>query len=258
MRTVQFQLYKSGPGGMAGAAINDSGGKVYVAKDGDAAKETLYTSAGASQANPMSLTNGGAEIFLADSVSKVDLYIMAPGGQFIVQKGVKVGGAYDFVVDTDALFQTAVIPFAIGDTTATTETDTGFDIPTDALVQAEGMSVDVLTADATETIDVGILSSESGGDADGFMALVSVGTAVNAQPAATVTTGSNNTYLSATTYGALVRDFIAGEDTAAGGDGAINKKSHRCDGTAKSISYTLTAGTDTAKGFIHLPYRLAA
>lgn len=252
MRRVTFQLYKAGPGGMSGAAINDSGGKVYVAKDGDAAKQAITNSAGTALTNPMSLTNGGAEFYVPDSVSLVDLYIMAPGGQFIVQKDVS--GANDFLVDTNDLEQVAVIPFAIADTAAATETDTGFDLPTDSLVDPD-VAVNVLTVDATETIDVGILSTESGGDADGFAKLVDVATAKMVPVAVTLTVGSSETYVASSTRGALLETLSAGSDLATD-IGTAQEKRHRCDGTAKSISYTLTAGSDTAEGFIYLPYRL--
>ncbi len=43
---------------LSGKSIDGSGGKAYVAKSGDAQKETLYTKAGAALANPITLTNG--------------------------------------------------------------------------------------------------------------------------------------------------------------------------------------------------------
>lgn len=55
------------------------------------------------------------------------------------------------------------------------ETDTGVDLPSDAVVL--GVMLNVITAEATgttKTIDVGLLSSETNGDADGFLDGVSV------------------------------------------------------------------------------------
>jgi hypothetical protein len=55
------------------------------------------------------------------------------------------------------------------------EQDTGWDLPAKAIVL--DVWVDVRVAEATgltKTLDVGLLSSESGGDTDGFLASVSV------------------------------------------------------------------------------------
>ena len=60
--------------------------------------------------------------------TQVDLFIMAPGGQFVVKKGVKPG-SYDVAVNMDRR-QLAVIPFSVTDKAGdATETDTGFNLP---------------------------------------------------------------------------------------------------------------------------------
>lgn len=124
--------------------------------------------------------------------------------------------------------------------TGTTETDMGFDLPADAEVL--DVLIYVRTAEATgttKTLDIGLLSSESGGDADGFLDGVSVSATGLKRFAHTITTGANNTYLASTTLGALMRDFVAGEDTAAGGDGFVAHKPHLTSSvTAKSVSIT--------------------
>lgn len=234
---------------LTGKAIQDTGGKAYVASNGAAAKATLYNKGGTSLTNPVTPTNGKIEFYTADSVAKVDLYIQAPKGQALVVKDVAPSGPNEIGVNT-AAHQTLVIPFSIANTTAATETDTGFDIPTDAIVQPHGTLVEVSTVDATETIDVGILSSESGGDADGLLAVLSVATAAPVLPAATVTAG----VYSANTFGALISDYTVGTNTD--DRGLFNAKQYRCNGTAKSVSYTLTTGSDTAEGFIKITYEL--
>ena len=237
MRHYRMQLVDM----VTNAAIQTSGGKAYVATANDAAKATLYDADGAALTNPVSLTNGIIDFYVADTVASVDLFIQAPSGHFVVAKGVSASGPNSIYIDKGRATTVMVIPFSIADTTATAETDTGFDLPTNALVLADGMAVDVLTLDATETIDVGILSSESGGDADGFLAAASVGTAVTV--VGTLTNGEQ-------TLGIL----LSVQDSANAGD--LVPEAHRCDGTAKSISYTLTAGTDTAEGFIKIPVQL--
>lgn len=225
-----------------GSVIQDSGGVCYVAKANDAQKETLYTKAGAAQTNPVSLTNGLIEFYTGDTVDSVDLYIMAPGGQFVIRKGVKASGPNELMIDKNARDQVAVIPFAIADTAAATETDTGFDMP--QCVVKPHPAVKVLTADAGITIEAGLKSSESGGDLDGFIDAVSVATATLVK--ATIGNSGN-------TLGALfeVQDSINAGD--------LTHEGHVVTGAAAvSVTYTLLAGADTAEGFIVLPYQLAA
>ncbi len=240
-RRIKFQLYELGSvGAFAKRAIQSSGGKVYVAGDGDAAKVAITDKDGVALTNPRALTQGGCEFYTLTTVERVDLFIQAPGGQFIVVPDVDESIA-DIGVDVTNPNQVYVIPFAIADTTAAAETDTGFDL----IVGSEVMptpAVKVSTLDATETIDVGILSSESGGDADGFVNAVVLDTAVMVK--ATL-------LASADTMGALLSVL----DSANAGDDA--PEPHVVAGDAVSISYTLTAGTDTAEGYIILPVRLS-
>lgn len=124
--------------------------------------------------------------------------------------------------------------------TGTTETDLSYDLPADA--QVEDVMIYVHVAEATgttKTLDVGLLSSESGGDADGFLDGIDVSSTGLKRSSNTITVGANNTFLASSTRGALLRDLVAGEDTAAGGDGFVSNKPHLTSSvTAKSISVT--------------------
>ena len=224
---------------LSGKSIDGSGGKAYVAKSGDAQKETLYTKAGAALANPITLTNGKLDFYVADTVVDVDLYVQAPSGHFVIAKDVVPSGESIFI-NKGELETVYTIPFSIADTTATTETSTGFDIPTGAMVLPTGVGINVLTADSTETVDLGTLSSASG-DADGFIAAASVGSV------ATVKASLAN---GATTLGALL--YV--QDSANAGDKAPEANVSM---GGKTITYTLTAGTDTAEGFFKLPMQLS-
>lgn len=237
----------------SGRHIMTSGGTCYVATQGSPAKATLYDhDAYTAISNPVTATAGQFKFAVADTVQSVDVYIMTPGGEFVVKHAI-TEGLSEIYVDREQTHQTAVIPFAIADTAAATETDTGFDLPVGAAVAPLGVTVDVTTVDATETIDVGILASESG-DADGFLDGISVANAVRVGAATTITTGSNNVYVASTTLGLLLMDLVAGEDTAAGGDGSLILTPHVMVANSQSISYTLSAGTDTAAGFIMIDY----
>lgn len=239
---INIQLYGVGAGGQGGQGeiIRDSGGFIYVTKSGDPTKATLTKKDGSSQTNGFALTYGSASFFIDTEVdTQVDLFIMAPGGQFVVKKGVKPG-SYDVAVNMDRR-QLAVIPFSVTDKAGdATETDTGFNLP--ECVVEPMPAINVHTADATETIDVGLLSSESGGDADGFAAAVSVANATLVKP--TIVNGGN-------TLGALfeVQDSVNAGDLTHEGKVITGA-------AAVSVTWTLTAGSDTAKGYIYLPYFL--
>ncbi|MEM2849057.1 MAG: hypothetical protein QXI36_02135 [Candidatus Bathyarchaeia archaeon] len=130
---------------------------------------------------------------------------------------------------------------------------TGIDLPAKAAI-LEAL-VDVTTADSGITIDVGLKSTESGGDADGFLDGVSVASTGLKKGENTITAGSNNTYVSGTTIGVFLRDLIVGEDVANGGDGMVCRTPFLSDSvTAKSVTYTCSAGADTATGNIYIIY----
>lgn len=235
-KRYKIQLYS-----VNGAIIQSTGGVCQVCTAGDAAKATITNKAGASLSNPVTLSNGEVEFYTANSISSVDIYMMAPGGQFIIRRGIKPGETGDIFVDVDQPHQCAVIPLSADDDgfTAASEIDTGFDMPDDAVVLPQGVGFDITTLDDTEDMDVGLLSSESGGDADGFIVQITTDAAVLVL--ATLADG-------AATLGALLKvDESAGD---------LVPEAHRIDGTAVSITYTPTTGSDTIEGFIKLPYML--
>lgn len=238
MQRIKFQLYEGIGAFPRGPMITASGGVAYVAAVGDAAKQAITDEDGSSLTNPIALVTGGVTFNVPDSVASVDLYIMAPGGQFVVRKAVVPGQEPDIAVDVSILNQCMVIPFAIGDTTAATETDTLFDEPEDAIFLPTPF-IRVSTLDAGQILDVGTDSGDSG-NADGFMD----GVTVNA--AAVVAAQAPN---GAVILGAF---FLTDED----GSSAWIPSAHVS--TEKSITYELDSSSDTAEGFIYLPYLLTA
>ncbi len=133
LERIRIQLYFGAAGSEAGALIADSGGFVTVCKDGDSKKATLYDKNGASQSNGLALTRGGAEFYIDTLIdTQVDLYVAAPGGQFVTKIDVKPG-SYDIPVN-QVPNQLYVIPFDIDDCTAATEKDTGYDVPESSMV----------------------------------------------------------------------------------------------------------------------------
>lgn len=216
--------------GADGTAIMTAGGKCYVATAGAPGKATLYDKDGASLSNPVTPTRGFINFFVADTVASVDLYVMAPGGQFAIMTSVTPSGMNEININSTKKEQLAKIPFSIADTAAATETDTGFDVPDPSylLDRLHGCGIYVSAIHSAKTIDVGlgeVTPAESGGDANGLIAASSVGTAG-------LVIGTNGALFS-------------------------SNAPHKSDVvTAKSITYTLSSGTTTATGFILLPYRL--
>lgn len=103
------------------------------------------------------------------------------------------------------------------------EQDTGVDLPNRGLVLAAFIETDTAEATgATKTLDVGLLSSESGGDADGFLDGVSV-----------AATGAQKGTLDSAvqTLGTLLHVDESGA-------GVLVPEAHVLNGTAKSLTYT--------------------
>jgi hypothetical protein len=174
--------------------------------------------------------------------------ILAPihkGGGFPVRSRLAAGAnvsRYDMVANWAA--GQVIGPVSPGDNglwlkvpfvKKTSEFDTTIDLPANMLV-ADTL-VEVVTNVASGTIDIGLLSSESGGDADGFVDGQDCATAGIFRPGATLTTGSNEVYYSAAIRGALLRSLTAGSDLATD-VGTYEEIVHLCDGTAKSLTYT--------------------
>lgn len=223
---------------VTGMAIAATGGVVFVAQAGTALKQTIYSpSTGLAITNPMALTNGSFNFNVADTVQSVDLYILSPTGHMVVLKGVKPSSDASINVDDKRLDTTLVIPFSATDQTGdNTETDTLFVLP--GAVQPN-VAVQVATVDATETVLFGTLSSDSG-DADGFGVGVSVATAG---------------YIKATNVngGVTLGALLYVQDSANAGD---DFPEQNVSMIGKKVTYTLSAGSDTAQGFIVLPVQL--
>jgi hypothetical protein len=214
----RFQLHDRGVGAFAGPPITGAGGVVRVCVQGSPLWATLTQKDGTSQTNPVSLTRGSAEFYSTES--KVDLFIQCPDGQFVCMWNVQPDAVHEIPVDRDRKDQTMVIPVHITNYPATVETDTGFDEPTQVLFRADAAAVNVTTADATETVDVGTATAETG-DPDGWIAAASVGSV------------------------ALVWD-----------NGALFASAAPHVSTGKSIVVTTTAGSDTFQGYVCLGYTI--
>ena len=223
-------------------AVTSTGGTLYVCATGAYAKSTLVNpdSDYASLANPLTATRGKFRFAIANTglgTPALDIYGMAPGGQAFRATNIRPGEVTDIFVDTTNVMQQLQVPFSIADTAAATETDTGFDFPAGTTI-LPFPSIDVRTVDSGMTIDVGLLSGESGGDADGFLDGISLTTAGQIKP----------TFASTVTQGALLRVTATGAAAVIPEPGII--------AAAVSLTYTLSSSTDTGAGYIKVPYAL--
>jgi hypothetical protein len=216
-----------------------AGGVAYVVAAGEYAKATLYDPDNGFQSvsNPVDLTRGKIRFATDVSVSEVDVYGVSGEGVAFQAYGLKPGALAELYVDALRADHKLVIPFAQADQAGdNTETDTGFDEPTNAVFT--DAFINVKTADSGETIDVGT-DGNGDDDPDGFaagLALDSTGVVKT-----TLTNGSQ-------TKGVLLS---ADED----GAGALVPEGHV--GAGESITWTLSSGADAAAGLIVLPYILA-
>lgn len=210
-----------------GKNITTAGGFVYVTNAGSPQHAGLFDASGtAITGGAVAFSNGEVEFQVDKDDEPLDIHIYAPTGHYKVLESV-TGNPYATVaINTDPTISVWRVPFSILDSgvSAASEYDTGIDVPIGALVSPRGIGLKVTAADATETIDVGFVTT----DANGLLATASVATAaVVAGDAATSTLGA----LLATT----------GNEH----DYAVT--------AAQNLSFTLTAGSDTAEGYILLP-----
>ena len=228
-------------------AMTASGGRVYVTSSGGTRKSTLYNpDAGfAALTNPFVPSNGrirfsvlSTATFGQDSQPTVDVYGISGEGVAFQKRGVNPGNPDVVRLDNLRFDHMLMVPFNLLDTVANTETDTLFDFPVGSIISPDGPSIYVTTAEASRTISFGLLSSESGGNATGFVTGLSVATAGVSRP--TMANG-------AITVGALLQVLTTG--------GTVPVPQSTVISTAVSLTYTLSASSASAAGLIQCRYR---
>lgn len=213
---------------------------------------TLYKDANqTSLANPITTTQFAVddEVRFFGTATTYDVLVCYPAdGRFAELKGIGPG-VHNILLSKFDKNRLYVAAFGASDAV---ETDSGLDLlPGDHVL---GLGVLTITADVGETIDAGLLSSGTGGDADGFGALVSVnGTGFVDACLPTFTVGNSETYVSAAaTMGILLGRSVVGTD-ANEDTGIHTLYGYRANGTNTSqVTYTGSAGSDTAAGYIFL------
>lgn len=214
-----FQLQDRALGAFAGPPITGAGGSFFACVDGSPTRAALTDKDGAALTQPYALTRGAATVYSVET--SLDLFILCPDQQSVQVYSVGPDELLEVAVDRSRPDQVMVIPLTFADDSAdATETATGWSEPAGAVFTSDAAGIKVHTVDATETVDVGTLSSDSG-DADGFLSAVSVATL------------------------GLVLD-----------NGALYSSLASHLSGSKSITFTFSAGVDTAKLYVFLPYTL--
>lgn len=201
--------------------------------------------------NPISraqFTTDGKLTFWAAEGSSFDIYLNDEKGNAAFYAGVTANTHTLRLMNGDP-YKHLVIPFSASNNV---ETDTGIVLPQDALVLPP--SIEVVTTEASKTINVGLLSSQSGGNASGFIAAAPVNTAGFVMPWTTAAGNTLSAYVASSYLGSLIGIGHAGADSAnawgvAGGAGYV------VGSTAVNVSYTTSANSANAAGYIHLPFR---
>lgn len=237
----------------SGKPLDIDDGQLLVLTAGAPTAPTVYATAdGAAVTNavrtPRTFTNGEARFWTNRSTTSVDLVvcITATGEAYFFEDVVP--SDHKIWVDKSQAEYRLVAPFGASDNT---EIDTGLDLGANCLIH--DACIRVTTVDATETLDVGLLSSETGGDADGFLTVIPVDTLGYVEPAPTANNGANVDFLNSNNYGVLLASSITGSDAVAT-NGAYARLRFNTDGEPESLSYTGSAGSDTAAGYIQLSY----
>ena len=165
---------------LKGVNVDDSGAVAFVCLSGTPTLATLLDQYGNSLANPLQLTSGLLTFQVAESNASgpaaVDIYGMTAGGYWFDYKGVSPSGSNEIFVDTSLKRMRMKIPFAIGNTgpagacAAATEFKIGLSLPPCVMLnRLHGLGVLWTTLQASKTLSFGILSTDTGGSATGFI-----------------------------------------------------------------------------------------
>lgn len=251
----RFHLVDSSKNIGLAPGIDDDSGKLMVLTEDTPDSPAVYSDMNGTAITEtagiavLTFSNGQVRFWTANTVTAVDICGITADGRTFALNSVTPSQQM-IPINPIHSRQLLVVPFGASDNT---ETDTGLDLPSNCIINPLDVRFRVTTIDATETLDVGLLSSEANGDADGFITLASVGTSGFVELLPQITNGTNIDYVGTKYIGALLATSIAGADAVAT-CGGFTFKNYRTDGTAKSITYTGSTGSDTAAGYVYISF----
>lgn len=227
----------------SGKAANTTGGKWLVVPTGTAGPLATLLNPDSNYAaltQPITSTSGVIRFAIAGApiTQGVDIYGFTGDGSFIKIINAKPGDPTEWFIGGGGAaggLETAIVPFLGTDYPATVEKSTGLQFKANSIILPHP-SFQTLTVQSGKTIQAGLLASESGGAAAGFIDAISMATAgtVVAKLASTGTLGS------------LLRETTTGAAAVIPVPYAI--------AAAVSISFTGSSGSTTAAGFLHIPF----
>jgi hypothetical protein len=235
---------------LANKSLSDTGGACQVCVAGTYHKAVLYDPDNnfVALANPVTIKQGKMRFAMATGSTgqavpqMADIFGITPAGHCFAHKGIAPGSPTEVFINSNMRQEFLVLPFSVADCTPGTEFNTGFVLPTNAIVESPvAVGITIASGVASKTISVGLLSSQSGGNATGFvsgMSLTSVAELITSLHGGSPTTG------------ALLQETSGAGSTAIPNGALIGA-------TAVNISYTLTSGATLAEGYIAIPLMLA-
>lgn len=244
---------------LTGANLRSTGITYRVFAVGTTTSETLLATPGptgsavTAKTNPVTTTvfaaNGGKISFVCDPTDATsDMYV----DLLVVDT---VGGYSAWVKKFSPSMRTITIDETVGKVhkgaiwmtpTTTDETSTGITFAQNTYIH--DVFLEVITAVAS-TVDVGLLSSGTTGDADGFRKGVVFTTTGFVKDTGVVTAGTTIDFTAASTYGALLYTAITGSDAVAAGGGR-SYIGHVIEKTQTGV-LTYTSYVSTARALIH-------
>jgi len=242
-KNYQFQIVDA----LTKEAIT-SGVSVYVYDNGTRTLSTVYSNAvRGSFTNPVTFSAFSNFVEFWSSAASHDIFVADNLGNVRKYIGV-TPNVHTIELDRSGVNKCFVFPFAAN----AAETDTGLDFPLDVWIYSA--MIEVITADSGQTIDVGLLSSETAGDADGILAAVTLANTGFVTPFS-VTVGSSENFIASPYWGALMGVGSAGTDAAndfgqPGGHGHIVTGSN-----ARSLVYDGSTSIDTGVGYGYVFFR---
>lgn len=233
-----------------GRTINDATVQVFVYDTGTKSLSTIYSDAAlTAKSNPVSVTQFNTDnmVDFYSTATSHDVLVATTTGEVHLFSGMTKND-HSIIVNKNQTLKHLIISFS---GTATTEQDTGFDLPLNAIVL--DAILEVTTAAASQTINIGLSSGETAGDADGFLAAAASSATGFVNCNAAINNGTNIDFANGQCYGVLLASAINGSDAVAT-QGGFARRNHFVTGSnAKSITYTRSNSTSSA-GLIHIFY----
>lgn len=229
-----------------------SGALVFVYDAGTKTLSTVYSDEklANTKTTPISRATFATDgmITFYSTAGSHDLFIALDDGSVARYSGV-TPTTHALKINKDGVQKCMVFPMVFN--AGGTEVDTGLDLPKN--VKVFDVALEVVTVDATETVSIGLLSTETAGDADGYMLATSVATAGFYQ-LYEITDGATEDYISAVRAGALIGIGSTGTN-AANDFGQPGGSGHIVTGAnATSISYQ-PSSSDTFAGYGYVFFR---